>query len=219
MAGDSRQGAAPREIRTVKPGDRVLRVRAHRHRLPVIERRVGGPILAAIDFFADLLTQTPVLPIVGVLGLLVVLAPLPIYLFEQAATDPQMTSYWVGLWWAVSAMTTVGHSNVELLTVGGRIVGSIYTVLSVGLFFGSVIAAFSSYFLLTWRRPKRQLVDTVNYYLQRIDELTVEELEDLDDITQGLLHMAKERAELEKRHSPSGSDEASSSERPPSGRG
>ena len=194
-------------------------MRAHRHRLPVIERRVGGPILSAIDFFADLLTQTPVLPVMGALALLVALAPIPVYLFEQGAADPQMTSYWVGLWWAVSAMSTAGHSDVQVLTVGGRIVGSIFTVLSVGLFFGSVLAAFSSYFLLTWRRPKRQLVDTVTYYLQRIDELSVEELDDLDDITQGLLHMAKERAELEKRHGPPGSDEASSSERPPSGRG
>jgi voltage-gated potassium channel len=88
------------------------------------------------------------------------------------------------------------------MTVGGRIVGSIYTVVSVGLFFGSVIAAFSSYFLLTWRRPKRQLVDTINYYLQRIDDLTVEELEDLDEMTRGLLHTALERAETEGRRSP-----------------
>ena len=87
------------------------------------------------------------------------------------------------------------------MSVGGRIVGSIYTVASVGLFFGSVIAAFSSYFLLTWRRPKRQLVDTINYYLQRIEDLTVEELEDLDEMTRGLLHTAKERAEEEGRRS------------------
>jgi voltage-gated potassium channel len=202
MANDPRQGADPREIRTVKPGDRVLRMQSHRHRLPIIERRVGGPFIAAFDFFADLLTQTPVLPIMAILALLVALAPIPIFFLEQAADDSQVTSYWVGLWWAVSAFSTVGHSNVELLTVGGRIVGSIYTVISVGLFFGSVIAAFSSYFLLTWRRPKRQLVDTVNYYLQRIDELSVEEIEDLEDITQGLLRTAKDRAELESRHSP-----------------
>jgi voltage-gated potassium channel len=65
----------------------------------------------------------------------------------------------------------------------------------VGLFFGSVIAAFSSYFLLTWRTPKRQLVDTINYYLQRVEELSVEELEDLEDMTRGLLLTARERVE------------------------
>jgi len=137
---------------------------------------------------------------IGALAVMVALVPIPVYLLERGAEDSGMTNYWVGLWWAVSAFSTVGHSGVDVVTVGGRIVGSIYTVASVGLFFGSVLAAFSSYFILMWRRPKRQLVDTINYYLQRIDELSVEELEDLDDMTRGLLHTAKERADAEERH-------------------
>ena len=209
MADDPRQEPDERTVRTVKPGDRVLRVRTRRHRLPFIERRVGGPFVAAIEFFVDLGTQTPVVGMIVALAILVVLGPIPVYLFERGVEDPQMTSYWVALWWAVSAFSTVGHSDVEVLSVGGRIVGSIYTVASVGLFFGSVIAAFSSYFLLTWRRPKRQLVDTINYYLQRIEDLTVEELEDLDEMTRGLLHTAKERAEEEGRRG--------TSEEPPHG--
>ena len=35
-----------------------------------------------------------------------------------------MTSYWVALWWAVSAFTTVGHSNVDVVTVGKVLQGS-----------------------------------------------------------------------------------------------
>ena len=199
----------PRAVHTVKPGDRVLRVRTRRARLPLIEREVSGRVAGVFVFLVDLTTQTPVLWMIATLAILVALVPVPIYLFEREAEGAQMTNYWVGLWWAVSAFSTVGHSSVEVVTVGGRIVGSIYTVASVGLFFGSVIAAFSSYFILTWRRPKRQLVDTINYYLQRIDDLTVEELEDLDDMTRGLLHTARERAEEESRRS------TLSSEQPP----
>ena len=218
MAEDAGHEADPRSIRTIKPGDRVLRLRTRRRRLPLIERRVGGPIVAAIEFFADIGTQTPILPIIGLLGVLVALAPIPVFFLERAADNSEVTSYWVGLWWAVSAFSTVGHSEVVLQTAGGRTFGSIYTVVSVGLFFGSVIAAFSSYFMLTWRRPKRMLVDTVTYYLQRLDQLTAEELDDLDDITKGLLHTAKERADREQRHSPPVEDEEphSPTERPPS---
>ena len=190
-----------REVRTSRPGDRVLRVRTRQHRLATVKRQAGGSIAAAVELFADIFTQTAILPVIGLLTLLVILVPVPLFLIERTADDAQITSYWTGLWWAVSAFSTVGHSDVEVLSVGGRIVGSIYTVASVGLFFGSVIAAFSSYFLLTWRRPKRQLVDTINYYLQRIEDLTVEELEDLDEMTRGLLHTAKERAEEEGRRS------------------
>ena len=194
MADDERMDEEARSVRTVRPGDRVVRVRTRRVRLPLIERRLGGPLTGAVGFFVELGTQTPVLWMIAALGVMVVLAPIPVYLFERAGDEPGMTNYWVGLWWAVSAFSSVGHSGVEINTVGGRIVGSIYTVASIGLFFGSVIAAFSSYFILTWRRPKRQLVDTINYYLQRIDDLSEEELEDLDDMTRGLLQIAKERA-------------------------
>lgn len=201
MPEDPRPDSERRAIHTVKPGDRVLRIRARRRRLPMIQRRVG-PLASGIELFADIFTQTPILPIISLLAVLVFLAPIPVWLVERTAADSEVTSYWVALWWAVSAMSTAGHSNVDLVTAAGRVIGSIYTVMSVGLFFGSVLAAFSSYFLLTWRRPKRMMVDTVNYYLQRIDQLTVEELEDLQDITEGLLRSAKEHAEAQGRHSP-----------------
>jgi voltage-gated potassium channel len=207
MAEEVRREPDPRAVRTVKPGDRVLRVRTRRARLPLIEREVTGRAAGVFVFLVDLATQTPVLWMIAALAVLVALAPIPVYLFERGAEDAQMTSYWVGLWWAVSAFSTAGHSDIDVFTVGGRIVGSIYTIASVGLFFGSVIAAFSSYFILTWRRPKRQLVDTINYYLQRIEELSVEELEDLDDMTRGLLQTARERAEMKERHSPPLTDE------------
>jgi len=184
-----------RPVRTLKPGDRVLRVRTRQTKLPLIERRLEAPLTEGLRIFRDIVTQTPILWFLAARVVLVILAPIPVYLFERTATDPDMTSYWVGLWWAVSAFSTVGHSGVVLETTGGRIVGSIFTVISVGLFFGSVIAAFSSYFLLTWRTPKRQLVDTNNYYLQRVEELSVEELEDLEDMTRGLLLTARERVE------------------------
>ena len=184
-----------RPVRTLKPGDRVLRVRTRKAKLPLIERRLEAPLVEAFRLFRDISTQTPILWFLSALLVLVILGPIPVWLFERTAADADMHSYWVGLWWAVSAFSTVGHSGISVETTGGRVFGSIYTVLSVSLFFGSVIAAFSSYFILTWRTPKRQLVDTINYYLQRVEELSVEELEDLEDMTRGLLLTARERVE------------------------
>lgn len=191
----------PRSVRTQKPGDRVYRVRTRRTRLPLIERRLGA-LREAAGLFSDIATQTPVPWLITTLVLLFLLAPIPVWLFERGADGAEMTSYWLGLWWAAAAFTTAGHSGVDLFSTGGRIVGSLFTVVSITLFWGSVLAAFSSYFILTWRRPKRQLIDTINYYLQRIEELTVEEIEDLEDMTHGLLQTSRERAEREGRHSP-----------------
>ena len=189
----------PHRLRSARPGDRVLRMRRRRSRLAQIESGVSTPFANAYHMAMEILTQTPVLWLMGALAVLVVLGPIPVWLFERQAENADMQSYWEGLWWAVSAFSTIGHSGVTLETAGGQIVGSIYSVVSVALFFGAGIAAFSSYFILTWRKPKRQVVDTVNYYLQRLDELTVEELRELDDLTRGLLSAAIERAEEEER--------------------
>ena len=180
----------------------MLLVRTRKHRLDSVRREAVGNVTAAIDLFRDIFTQTLVLPVIAFLALLVIIVPVPIFLIERSSSDADVTSYWIGLWWAVSAFTTVGHSDVDLVTAPGRVVGSIFTMISVALFFGSVIAAFSSYFLLTWRKPKRQVIDTITYYLQRIEQLSVEEIDELEEVTSGVLHSARERAAARHEESP-----------------
>lgn len=200
MAEESRRRPL-RRIKSSRPGDRTLLVRTRRRRLASVERGVGDAFTAAANLFRDVLTQTLVVPVIAFLAVMVIIIPIPIFLIERSSENAEVTSYGVGLWWAVAAFTTVGHSDIDLVTTPGRILGSIYTIISVALFFGSVIAAFSSYFLLTWRRPKRQVIDTINYYLQRVDDLSAEELEELEELTAGVLHAAIERAQEEERGS------------------
>ncbi|MCH7484259.1 MAG: two pore domain potassium channel family protein [Chloroflexi bacterium] len=183
-----------RVIRSSRPGDRVLLVRTRKPRLASIGRETVGAVAAALALFRDVFTQTLVLPVIAFLALLVIIVPVPIFLIERTSNEADVTSYWIGLWWAFAAFTTVGHSDVGLVTSPGRVLGAIFTVVSVALFFGSVIAAFSSYFLLTWRKPKRQVIDTITYYLQRIEQLSVDEIDELEEITGGVLHSARERA-------------------------
>lgn len=194
---DETRKSPHRLIRSSKPGDRVLRVRTRRRRLDSIRREAFAPIAAAINLFRDIFTQTLLVPVMAFLAVLVLIIPIPIFLIERSSDDAEVTSYGIGLWWAVAAFTTVGHSDIDLVTTPGRILGSLYTIISVALFFGSVIAAFSSYFLLTWRMPKRQVIDTITYYLQRVDELSAEELEELEELTAGVLHAAIDRAHEE----------------------
>ncbi len=191
---DETRKRQPRLIRSSRPGDRVLLVKTRKRRLDSIRRETVGAVAAALALFRDVFTQTLVLPVIAFLALLVIVVPVPIFLIERMSNEADVTSYWIGLWWAVSAFTTVGHSDVDLVTAPGRVLGSIFTVISVALFFGSVIAAFSSYFLLTWRKPKRQVIDTITYYLQRIEQLSVEEIDELEEVTSGVLHSARERA-------------------------
>jgi len=199
---DEKRERPYRVIRSSRPGDRVLLVRTRKHRLASIRRESISAVAAAFALFRDVFTQTLVLPVMAFLALLVIIVPVPIFLIERSSSEADVTSYWIGLWWAVAAFTTVGHSDVDLVTAPGRVIGSVFTIVSVALFFGSVIAAFSSYFLLTWRKPRRHVIDTITYYLQRIEQLSLEEIDELEEITSGVLHSARERVADRHKKSP-----------------
>lgn len=105
-------------------------MRTRRSRLAMIERDMATPLHEGYHMLVEITTQTPVLWFIGALAVLVILGPIPVWLFERTAENPDMDSYWVGRWWAVSAFSTIGHSGVSVETAGGQIVGSIYSVIS-----------------------------------------------------------------------------------------
>ena len=53
--------------------------------------------------------------------LLVFVAGVGIYYFEQPAQPERFTSIFASLWWAVATLTTVGYGDVYPITTGGRI--------------------------------------------------------------------------------------------------
>ncbi len=78
MSRNGRSPATRRPVRSVKPGDRVLRVRSRRSRLPLVERRLGRRVAGVFEFLADTGTQQPVLWMIAVLAILVGLGPIPV---------------------------------------------------------------------------------------------------------------------------------------------
>jgi voltage-gated potassium channel len=61
------------------------------------------------------------------------------------------------------------------------------------LFFGAIVASITTYFQLPHRRPSKEIVATVQYNLERIDDLSVEELETLRGITDRLIEVRIEQ--------------------------
>ena len=63
--------------------------------------------------------------------ILLYLASVGIYYFENAAQPEKFASIFHSLWWSVATMTTVGYGDVYPITVGGRIFT--FFVLMIGL--------------------------------------------------------------------------------------
>ena len=68
-----------------------------------------------------------------ILVTVMLLAASGMYFFERQAQPVAFGSIPDAMWWAISALTTVGYGDVVPTTIGGKIFGAIITVIGVGM--------------------------------------------------------------------------------------
>jgi voltage-gated potassium channel len=111
------------------------------------------------------------------------------YLAERGADSSRIDSYGAALYWGVAAFSTAGIADTPV-TGTARFIGGVWIVLGSVLFFGAIVATVTAYFMRPLQRPARQIVETIEYNLERLGDLSVEELELLKETTDGLIeHM------------------------------
>lgn len=166
----------PEKIRGRRPGDVIVR-RKIRER----ERLRAVPNMPAFfRFIGDLATQTPLVPIaLALIVLLFVFAGL-LYAVESGGSGVNsIESFEDALFWCISSAQTMGASDPLLYTTSGKVIGSIWAVLSTIMFFGAIIAGVTAYFVMPRKRPSKQILSTIQYNLERLDDLNISELETL----------------------------------------
>ena len=84
-------------------------------------------------------------------------------------------------------MTTMGTAPMPV-SGAGQIVGGIWAVLGCIIFYGAIIASVTVYFIHRKKEGTvKQIISTVEYNLERLDDLSLEELEVLKETTDGLI--------------------------------
>ena len=167
------------EIERKLSGDKVLRIRRRRSRGRL---RITPNIPGVIRFLGDVITKTPLLPLLLVLITLWLLSSWAIYLVERNVNE-QLSSYTYVLWWSFTAMQTQGANAPGPLTTAGMMIGGFWSIFSTIAFFGVIIGTLYSYFMLPHRRPSRELIGAIQYNLGELDNLTIDELEALKETT------------------------------------
>jgi len=71
--------------------------------------------------------------VIFILIIMIVTASSGIYLVENHAQPEEFESIPKAMWWAVVTLTTVGYGDVIPVTMAGKILGAIITILGVGL--------------------------------------------------------------------------------------
>ncbi len=148
-------------------------------------------------FARDVATQTPLIWMILALALLWLAFSAGLYEAERGAAGSAITSYGRALYWGVAAFSTAGIADTPR-TGTGQLIGGIWIVVGSILFFGTIVATVTAWFMRPLQRPARQIVETIEYNLERMDDLSIEELDLLKQTTDALIeHMEAMKAAKE----------------------
>jgi len=137
-------------------------------------------------FVRDVVLHTPVIKMTLLLVVLWALFSAGIYFGELGAEGSTITSYGKALYWGIAALSTAGIADMPINGIS-EIIGAIWIILGSILFFGAIVATVTAYFMRPLQRPLKQIIDTIEYNLEQLDDLSIEELELLKETTDSLI--------------------------------
>lgn len=140
-------------------------------------------------FLRDVVAETPFVKMLILLVALWVGFSVALYVVERAVPDAPIQRIIDALYWGVAAFSTAGIADTPA-TTAGKLIGGMWIIVGSVIFFGTIVATVTTYFMRPLQRPVRRIVDTIEFNLEQLDELTVEELEILKQTTDTLIeHM------------------------------
>ena len=168
----------------MRPGDRVVHVERRRRRRRL---RIVPNIPGFFRFIWEVVSETPLIPLIIVLIGLWLLSALGIYLTERMVNE-QFHSYGYSLWWAFTAMQTQGANSPGPITSTGMLIGAIWSIVGTIAFFGVIIASIYAYYMTPRRRPSRVIVEALQYNLDELEYLNADELAALRDTVTNIVN-------------------------------
>jgi len=151
------------------------------------------------NFLRDMVLYTPIIKMTLLLVVSWMIFSAGIYFGETGAEGTTITSYGKALYWGVAAFSTAGIADMPVNGIS-ELIGAIWIVVGSVLFFGAIVATVTAYFMRPLQRPSKQIIDTIEYNLEQLDDLTVEELELLKQTVDTLIeHMAKLKEQHQKQ--------------------
>ncbi|MDH5711020.1 MAG: ion channel [Gammaproteobacteria bacterium] len=137
-------------------------------------------------FVTDVYTHTPLINMVLLLVVLWLLFSAGVYWLEQEVTGASIVSYGDALYWGVAAFSTAGIADTPISSMA-KAVGGLWIVIGSMLFFGTIVATVTTYFMRPMQRPHKKIIETVEYNLEQLDDLTVDELDLLKETIDTLI--------------------------------
>ncbi|MFT5788235.1 MAG: voltage-gated potassium channel [Shewanella sp.] len=148
-------------------------------------------------FILDIVARTPIIKISLLLIILWLLFSAGLYFGESGAEGTKITSYGKALYWGVAAFSTAGIADRPVNGIS-EVIGAIWIVIGSMLFFGAIVATVTAYFMRPLQRPLKQIVDIIEYNLEQLDSLSIDELELLKETMDSLIeHVERVKSQRE----------------------
>jgi voltage-gated potassium channel len=150
-------------------------------------------------FIKDIFLHTPFFKMLYSLVILWVLFSGGVFFAEKRMEGSAITSIGDALYWGVAAFSTAGIADTPQSSFA-KLIGGIWIVIGSGLFFGTIVATITTYFMRPMQRPAKRIIDTIEYNLEQLDNLTIEELDLLRETVDTLIeHVEKIKGKQTKK--------------------
>ena len=137
-------------------------------------------------FAAEIRRHTPFLRIIALLAVLWILFSIAIYLSERDADGGTIRTLGDALYWGIAALSTAGIADTPVSGVS-KLIGGAWIIVGSVLFFGIIVATVTAYFMRPLQRPANQIVDLIEYDLEQLEELTIDDLDLLKETVDTLI--------------------------------
>lgn len=153
-------------------------------------------------FLVEVSEHTPLMKLLMLMILLWLMFSTGMYLVERNFAGTSIITYGDALYWGVAAFSTAGIASAPVSSAG-QLVGGLWIVFGSMLFFGTIVATITTYFMRPMQRPDRMIIEAIEYNLEQLDELTVDELDLLKDTVDTLItHVGQLKEKYTEAESP-----------------
>ena len=137
-------------------------------------------------FINDIARHTPFKNMVLVLVVSWIGFSCALYFAERGSDGATITSLGEALYWGVAAFTTAGIADTPTSALA-QLLGGLWIVFGSALFFGTIVATITTYFMRPMQRPHKMIIDAIEYNLEQINDLSAEELDLLRETVDTLI--------------------------------
>ena len=149
-------------------------------------------------FIKDISTHTPFAKMVLLLFVLWLLFATGIYMTESGIEGAAINSFGEALYWGVAAFSTAGIADMPVSSAA-QLIGGLWIVIGSVLFFGTIVATVTTYFMRPMQRPHKKIIDTIEYNLEQLDDLTIDEIDLLKETVDTLIDHVERLKEKQSR--------------------